>query len=193
MTHHPRAFHPTNGHVCPWWLAFTFDNPLRPLVHDPYKMLRGLVRPGQTAIDLGCGMGYFSIALARMVGENGRVIAVDLQTKMLERVERRAQRAGLERRIRVHQCRPDRLGVAEPADFILAFWMVHEVRDVDGFMVQIRTLLKPTGHLLIVEPKLHVSADSFIKTVDAASANGLRFCPSPDVRLSRAALFELAR
>ncbi len=189
----------TDNHVCPWWLAFTFDNPLRPLLHDPDKMLRGLVAPGQTAIDLGCGMGYFSVALARLVGENGRVVAVDLQDKMLQKVERRAQRAGVERRIRLHQCQPNHLGISESADFVLAFWMMHEVPDKSEFLRQVRGLLKPKARLLIVEPKLHVSASSFQKTIDLALANGFeltslaRLCPAPFVRLSRAALFELAK
>ena len=53
-------------HICPWWLTYTFDNPLRRLIHNPRKMLSGLVRPGMTAADLGCGMGYFTAALAEL-------------------------------------------------------------------------------------------------------------------------------
>lgn len=65
--------------VCPWWLAYTFDHALRRLIHRPEVILAGLVRPGQTVLDLGCGMGFFSLAMARLVGEQGRVICVDLQ------------------------------------------------------------------------------------------------------------------
>jgi 2-polyprenyl-3-methyl-5-hydroxy-6-metoxy-1,4-benzoquinol methylase len=66
-------------HVCPWWFAYTFDNPLRRLIHPPVRIFEGLVQEGQTAVDIGCGMGYFTLGLARMVGQNGQVIAVDLQ------------------------------------------------------------------------------------------------------------------
>ncbi len=60
--------HSRSGNVCPWWLCPTFDNPLRRLIHNPDRILAGLVRPGEIALDLGCGMGYFSIPLARLVG-----------------------------------------------------------------------------------------------------------------------------
>jgi 2-polyprenyl-3-methyl-5-hydroxy-6-metoxy-1,4-benzoquinol methylase len=70
-----------NGHVCPWWLAYTFDNPIRKLFHKPQKMLSLYVKEGMSVMDVGCGMGFFSIGMARMVGDNGNVIAVDLQKK----------------------------------------------------------------------------------------------------------------
>jgi 2-polyprenyl-3-methyl-5-hydroxy-6-metoxy-1,4-benzoquinol methylase len=69
--------------TCPWWLAATFDNPFRRFFHNPAVILGDLVTPGQTVIDLGCGMGYFSLAMAKMVAPDGQVIAVDLQSQML--------------------------------------------------------------------------------------------------------------
>ena len=81
-----------DDHVCPWWLCFTFDNPLRRLIHNPDRLLRSWIAPGQTAIDIGCGMGYFTLPMARLVGNSGRVIAVDLQAQMLDRLQRRAER-----------------------------------------------------------------------------------------------------
>ncbi|GEM_PF-6888608 len=78
-----------DDHVCPWWLAYTFDNPLRQLVHNPEKIFSSLIRPGQTVVDIGCGMGYFSLGMAKLVGESGRVISVDLQKEMLAKVHQR--------------------------------------------------------------------------------------------------------
>jgi hypothetical protein len=49
-----------NNSPCPWWLCFTFDNPVRRLLHNPEQILGGLIQPGQTVADIGCGMGYFS-------------------------------------------------------------------------------------------------------------------------------------
>ncbi len=132
----------TGDHVCPWWLAYTFDNPLRRFVHNPEKMLNKFINEGDTVVDIGCGMGYFSIGMAEMVGAEGRVISVDLQGKMLERVRHRAGQKGLLSRITLHKCSSDKLGVNEQADFALGFWMVHEVRNKDIFFNEIVDLFK---------------------------------------------------
>ena len=79
-------------HLVPWWLGYTFDTPLRRVLHDPVDILGGYVKEGWAVADLGCGMGYFSIPLARMVGEKGRVISVDLQPPMLNVLRKRAER-----------------------------------------------------------------------------------------------------
>jgi len=71
-------------HVCPWWLCFTFDNPLRRLIHDPESILGSYVRYGDTVLDIGPGMGYFTIPLAGLVGPSGLVIAADVQQRMLD-------------------------------------------------------------------------------------------------------------
>jgi ubiquinone/menaquinone biosynthesis C-methylase UbiE len=175
-------------HVCPWWLAYTFDNRLRRLIHQPERILDGLVQAGQTVVDLGCGMGYFSLAMARMVGENGRVISVDVQEKMLRVLRHRAEREGLYSRIHLHHCAPDSLGINEEVDFALAFWMAHEVPAGERFLREVQTLLKPAAHFLIVEPRLHVSASSFQETLDTACAIGLKLVSKPKVRISRAAI-----
>lgn len=175
--------------VCPWWLCFTFDNPLRRLIHNPEQIVREWLAPGQTAIDIGCGMGYFSLPMARLVGDAGRVIAVDLQDPMLRQLQRRAVQAGLQSRIQPHRCQPDTLAISEPADFVLTFWVVHEVRNQTAFLQEIRNLLKPAAHYLLVEPKLHVSAADFQKTVEMACGVGLTPAAQPQVGLSRAVLF----
>ena len=180
-------------HVCPWWLAYTFDNPVRRLLHNPERILGGLVKEGDTVLDIGCGMGHFSIGIAKLVGPNGRVISVDLQPEMLDRVRLRAEQQGLQDRIQLHRCQSNSLGVDEPVDFALAFWMVHEVPNRVTFLAEVRGLLKPEARFLVVEPKIHVSAADFQKTVDLARAVGLQPCLEPKASLSRAVLFSLNR
>ncbi len=177
-------------HVCPWWFAYTFDNPLRRILHDPVEIFRGLVEPGQTVIDIGCGMGYFTLGLARIVGDKGKVIAVDLQEQMLKRVKRRAERAGLFERIRLHQCTQDSIGLSDQADFVLSFWMVHETGDRAGFLRQVRGLMKPQAHYLMAEPRMHVSAAYVRESVEIAQAAGLEVVSTPKIRWSRAVLFK---
>jgi 2-polyprenyl-3-methyl-5-hydroxy-6-metoxy-1,4-benzoquinol methylase len=172
-------------HACPWWFSYTFDNPLRRLVHDPNAILRGLVREGQTVVDVGCGAGYFSLALASMVGAGGKVIALDIQRQMLDRARSRAKRRGLDRMIEFRLCEPDGLGIDETVDFVLTFWMVHEVSDQKAFLDEVRTSLKPSGLLLLVEPKVHVPAPRFEETVDLARTGGFEVVPGPKVWFSR--------
>jgi len=110
-----------DNHICPWWVAYTFDNPLRRLLHDPYAILRPYLREGMTAIDLGCGMGYFSRAMAKMVGDAGMVISLDLQKEMLDITHMRAEKDGIASRIRFVLAKEDDIGFNGHVDFALAF------------------------------------------------------------------------
>jgi ubiquinone/menaquinone biosynthesis C-methylase UbiE len=178
----------TNNMVCPWWLCYTFDNPLRRIFHQPEPLLAPYLKPGMIAVDIGCGMGYFTLGLAKLAGPEGRVIAVDLQRQMLDALERRARRAGLADRIVLHRCRPGSLGVERPADFALAFWMAHEVPDKPRFFREIFALLKTGGRLLLVEPKFHVTLRSFERTLAVCREAGFRALEEPAIALSRAVL-----
>jgi 2-polyprenyl-3-methyl-5-hydroxy-6-metoxy-1,4-benzoquinol methylase len=177
------------AHLCPWWLAYTFDNRLRRLIHRPEKVLGPYIRPGMTVMDVGCGMGHFSLGMAGLVGDDGLVISVDLQEEMLEVVRRRAEKAGVDHRIRTYVCVPEGIGDHKNIDFALAFWMVHEVREPNLFFEQILSSLADQGMLLVAEPRVHVSAKHFKELTNGAENAGLRLCEEPLVRFSRAALF----
>jgi ubiquinone/menaquinone biosynthesis C-methylase UbiE len=181
---------PETTFTCPWWLLPLFDNPLRRLVHNPIKILSPFVKPGDTVLDVGCGMGYFSLGLAKLVGEKGKVIAADLQPQMLAGLSKRAASAGLEERIQPQPCQPDGVNVNEPVDFALAFWMVHEVRQRREFLQEIYSLVKPGGKFLIVEPLIHVSGADFERTVALSQEIGFKTADRPRVALSRGILFE---
>ena len=174
--------------VCPWQRVRLFDNFLRPLLHNPKHLFAPYVRPGMTVMDLGCGAGFASIGLAKLVGQEGLVIGADLQPEMLEMVSERARKAGLSDRIRIHQCQPDRIGIEEQLDFVVAFWMAHEVPDWQGFAKEIHALLKPEGRFLVAEPKMHVSHENFEATICEAQDMGLAMLERLPVRLSRAAV-----
>ncbi len=159
-------------HVCPWWLCFTFDNIFRKLIHNPYKMLSPFIKEGDTVLDVGPGMGYFTIPMAKMVGEKGRIIAADIQERMLLALKKRAQQAGVEKRVIGHLSSNDSLGIKEQVDFILAFYMVHEVPDTKRFLNELFSVLKVNGTFLLVEPPFHVTKDSFVETVNLAVQAG---------------------
>ena len=178
-----------NGHVCPWWLAYTFDNPIRELFHKPRKMLSPYVKEGMRVMDVGCGMGFFSIGMAKLVGDNGKVIAVDLQQEMLDIMLKRAKHAGLADRISPQHCEPDKIGILEKVDFILTFWMVHEVGNQKDFFSELGSNLTAGGKILMAEPKMHVSAEDIAQTIKIAQSTGLRLLEQPAIRFSHTALF----
>jgi ubiquinone/menaquinone biosynthesis C-methylase UbiE len=179
-----------NDRVCPWWLCFIFDNPLRRFFQNPLRILSPYIQKGWTVLDVGPGMGYFSVPLAELVGESGRVIAADLQEKMLKAVYSRALKAGVEKRIILHKAQPDSIGVNGPVDFCLAFWMVHEVPDKPRFIGQIASIVKPGGTFLMVEPKLHVSKSNFLAALRMAGEAGFQVVEQPKIFISNAALLK---
>ena len=174
------------SHVCPWWAGYFIDNPLRRMLHNPEAILGRYVRPGMTATDLGCGMGFFSIAMARIVGDQGRVIAVDVQQQMLDVLQRRAEKSSVASRIRAHRAETDCLGIDTSVDFALAFAVVHEVSDTERFLAQVCSCLKPEARFLVAEPRFHVSAEAFQRMLALARGVGLVVIEEPAVRLSRA-------
>lgn len=176
-------------HVCPAEHAGWLTNPVRKLFNDPGRILKGLVAKGDTAIDLGCGPGYFTLPLAEMVGQTGSVIAVDVQREMLDRVRARTEKAGLLSRIQFHLWLPDGHNTLGPADFALVFWMLHEVPDKPAFLAQVRDSLKQGGEFLLVEPRGHVSKARFAAAVELVQGAGFTPVARPRVGLSRAALF----
>jgi ubiquinone/menaquinone biosynthesis C-methylase UbiE len=178
-----------NSLVCPRWFVGSFDNRFRSRVHDPVAILGPRVRAGDTVADVGCGIGYFTVPLARLVGPSGRVTAIDLQQSMLDGAARRVEGAGLLDRVSFHRASVGQMGASGPFDFILAFWMVHEVPAKGPFMREIRRMLAPGGSFLMVEPVLHVSGMAFYNAVEDAIAAGLSPAEAPTVRLSRAVLF----
>jgi ubiquinone/menaquinone biosynthesis C-methylase UbiE len=178
------------AHICPPWLSWLLINPIRNLSQNPKKLLLRLIREGDTVLDAGCGPGYFTTAMAELVGETGLVIAADIQEGMLKKVRRRLERAGFPGRVRLHLARVDRLNVpSDQVDFALAFWMAHEVPDIDGLFSDILECLKPGGILLLAEPRIHISENSFRRIVAAAGKAGFLTAGPVPVRFSRAMIF----
>ena len=131
--------------------------------------------------------------MAELVGEKGRVVSIDIQEEMLQMLKQKSEQMGLESLIQIHKSQPDKIGISGKVDFALAFYMIHEVPNQDEFLHEVVSLLKPKGKLLIVEPKFHVSASEFEKTLEAARSAGLIDIAKPDVWFSRSVLLEIGR
>jgi ubiquinone/menaquinone biosynthesis C-methylase UbiE len=179
-------------HVCPWWGGYFIDNRLRRLIHKPEEILAPYVQTGQTTLDFGCGMGMFAIVMARLVGPDGCVIAVDLQQKMLDVLHKRAAAAGVAARIRTHRCAANSLDLDTrldtQVDFALAFYSAHEVPDPQRLLHDLRASLRQGGKLLVVEPVGHVTATDFQTFLARADEVGFAQCAAPPIRWSHTAV-----
>ncbi len=180
-----RKMEKDNNRVCPVWMAYTFDNPLRKLIHNPKKMFKEYVKEEMTVTDIGCGLGFFSIGLARMVGKKGKVYSVNLQKGMLDRLMKRAGKANVADIIKTHQCSADKIGIENKLDFALAFWMIHETPNPEICLKQIYDLLKPDGILFLSEPKHHISKKYFEKMVNSVQKIGFQIISKPKIIMSR--------
>jgi ubiquinone/menaquinone biosynthesis C-methylase UbiE len=181
-----------SGRVCPVKKAGSLDNRIRRWLHDPRKILEPYIGEGMTVLDVGCGPGLFSIEMAQMVGKSGGVIGVDLQEEMLERLRKKIDGTESAERITLHKCEADRIGISDKVDFALAFYMVHEVPNQRAFFDEVRSILKPGGLLLVVEPPFHVSKRGFEETIGKARDVGLTPVGRPRIFLSKAVLLRKA-
>ena len=183
-------------HVCPWWVGYLLASPLRRLFHNPDTILAPFVKSGMTVLDIGPGMGFFTLPMAAMVGPAGKVVCVDVQERMLRSLEKRARAAHLTERIVIHACGPTTLGLDDferKFDFVLAFAVVHEVPDPHRFLAEVAMGLKTEGTCLLVEPCGHVTARDFEATLALAAATGLTIVAQPAIPRSRTAALKKTR
>ncbi|MFO7965815.1 MAG: class I SAM-dependent methyltransferase [Desulfobacterales bacterium] len=163
--------------VCPFWMGYVLLNPLRKLFEHPDKLLGPFVEKGMLILEPGCGMGFFTLPLARMTGPLGKIIAVDVQDKMISTLRKRARKAGLLSRMDLRVAKQGHMGLEDvygTVDLVAAIHMVHEVPDRVHFFRQIADALKPGGTLFIAEPKGHVSRENFSTTIAVCRELGFK-------------------
>jgi len=176
--------------VCPWWLGYIIAGPWRKLWQDPRTILHPLLAEGMTALEPGPGMGFFTLEMARLVGPTGRVVAVDVQPRMLDVLRRRARKVALLDRIDVRLAQGAGMGIDDlegRVDFVLAFAVVHELPDAGRFFAEARHAMKPGGRLLLSEPRMHVSEAAFTATLQLAERAALVVEDRPAIAMSRSA------
>jgi ubiquinone/menaquinone biosynthesis C-methylase UbiE len=177
--------------VCPVELAMGLDNKIRRWLQNPQKILKPYLEEGMTALDVGCGPGFFSIELAKIVGINGKVISADLQEGMLQKLGSKIKGTALESRIKLVKCDSNNINISEIVDFILAFYMVHEVPDKNSFFKQLKEVLDEKGVFLLVEPKIfHVSQREFESTIEIAKKVGFKVHRGPELIFSWSAILK---
>lgn len=149
-----------------------------------------MVHTGQQVLDIGCGPGFFTIPLAQMVGEEGSVLAVDLQQEMLERVYNNALKQRVLHRIMLHRSSEHGIGTDFRADFALAFYMLHEALEPETLLDELHRIVKPAGRLLIAVPKLYVGESEYAELLALACRSGFDIAYKPKIWFSRTALLE---
>ncbi len=177
--------------VCPWWMGYLLASPIRKLRQDPARILAPYVRAGMTVLEPGPGMGFFTLEIARLVGPSGRVVAVDVQPRMIEALKRRARKAGLAGRIdarAVSAASMELHGLDGTFDFVLAFAVVHELPAAASFFHVAARAMKTGASLLLAEPAGHIGEAEFAEEIAAAAGAGLTVIDRPSVKGSVAAL-----
>lgn len=176
--------------ICPWWMGFVLAHPLRKLVHDPETILQPHIKPGMKVMDYGCAMGFFTLPMARLTGVSGDVYAVDIQKKMIDTLNKKAAKAGLQDTIHPLHITgtADFEMLAEKIDFTLLFAMVHEVPDKKALFKNIALISKSGARVLFAEPRGHVTIDDFEKSIELSIDAGLHVISDLKIKGSHAVL-----
>jgi ubiquinone/menaquinone biosynthesis C-methylase UbiE len=119
---------------------------------DCNQLLQALnIQAGDTVCDMGCGNGFYTLRIAKLVGDRGKVIAVDIQREMLELLKERAAAEG------ITNIEPQLGTIVDPKlppnsiDLLLLVDVYHEFSHPEQMLTAIRKSLKPAGRVALVE------------------------------------------
>ncbi len=128
------------------------EEPGRAAWQKPDEVLRALaLEPGQTACDIGAGPGYFSLRLARVLGERGHVFAVDVEPAMLEALRQRLRDAGARNVTPVLAQPDDALLPDGTCDLVLIVDTYHHFPDPPAYLRGLLRLLRPGGRVVNID------------------------------------------
>lgn len=159
----------------PEFLAELIDHPLRRKFQPPYETaVRHGLEPGMLVLEVGPGSGTYTIGAARRVGEQGKIVTVDIEPRMIERVRRKAQKEGItniEARVAdVYDLPFD----DEAFDAVYMIAVIGEIPEPDRAMGEFHRVLKPGGTLLFSEMLLDPDYPLASTLIRLASAAGFR-------------------
>ena len=119
---------------------------------QPEAMLDALkIAPGSTVADVGAGVGYMSLRIARRVGPEGLVLATDIQPQMIRMLSDNIRAAGV-KNVRAIRCTPTETGLPKGrVDLVMMVDVYHECPDPEVTLQGLREALKPGGRLVLVE------------------------------------------
>lgn len=118
----------------------------------PSEVLKQLgLKPGMVVCDLGCGNGFYSLSMAKMVAPDGKVLAVDIQQEMLHLLKLRADSEGVANIEPVLGTIVDPKLPDESVDLLLLVDVYHEFSHPQQMLSAIRKSLKPDGLIVLLE------------------------------------------
>jgi ubiquinone/menaquinone biosynthesis C-methylase UbiE len=159
----------------PEFMADLIDHPLRRKFQPPYETaVRHSLEPGMTVLEVGPGSGTYTLGAAQRVGEQGRLVTVDIEPKMIERVARRAEAEGIEN-IEARVANVYDLPFEDGTfDVVYMIAVIGEIPEPLRAMREFNRVLSPSGTLvfseLVVDPDYPLAST----IVRMAAAAGFR-------------------
>jgi ubiquinone/menaquinone biosynthesis C-methylase UbiE len=132
-------------------MAVIMESRFRYRFFGPLRILQGAdIHPGQTVLEVGCGTGFFTLSAARLLGEQGSLVAMDVLPMSIEAVTKKAQTANL-KNVRVIQ--GDALNTqlaAESLDVVLIFGVIPApMLPMERLLSEMQRILKPGGIMAV--------------------------------------------
>jgi len=149
---HDATIHHSFDDVSKW--VGVFDDPGRDAWQKPDAVIDVLgIAPGMTVADLGAGTGYFSVHVAKAVGDKGKVLAIDVEPKLVDYLKERAAKAHLAQMVAVLAPTDDPKLPAQGVDLVLIVDTWHHIDDRLHYLAKLAAGLKPGGRVAVVDFK----------------------------------------
>ena len=150
------------------------ERPERASEEQPQLAIDALgIKPGQTVADLGAGSGYYSFRIAPLVGPTGRVLAIDIEPKMLEVIAERAGREHVTNIATVRSSERDPNLAPHSVDLLFMVDVYHELEYPYEVLTKVREALKPGGRVALIEYRAE-DPEVLIKPVHKMSERQVR-------------------
>lgn len=128
------------------------DNPLRRRILPPGDVIKKIdLKKGQKVADVGCGIGYFTIPMAKTVSEEGKVFAIDINIDMLKETKRRVEEEGIINVEMIHSSENNFKIKEKAVDIVFTSTVFHELNSPKDFLNECKRIMKDSGRLIILD------------------------------------------